>query len=399
MAKMRVYQDITISQLKTLSDDQLKELAGEIRETIITTVSKNGGHLASNLGMVEATIALHRVFDSPKDKFVFDVGHQCYAHKLLTGRVEGFETLRQYGGTSGFCNPFESEHDVMYEGHCGTSLSAALGLAEANARQGKKDYVVAIVGDGALTNGMIYEALNNCAGKQLNLIILINDNEMSISKNVGGLPTHMSKIRTSQGYFNFKRRLQKGVGLIPLIGKGLNALFRKIKCGLKKIFVKNNLFEDMGLVYLGPVDGHDVRRLSVVLGEAKKKGRPCVVHMCTQKGCGYAYAEEKPENYHSVAPFEVDKGASSGGSCFSTFVGEYVCQKADEDKKICAITAAMCDGTGLTKFSQLHPDRFYDVGIAEEHAVTFAGGLSVGGEKPVLFLYSTFAQRTFDQVF
>lgn len=392
-------KDISLTQLKTLSKAQIKELAQGIREKIIATVAQSGGHLASNLGVVEATIALHKTFNSPDDKFVFDVGHQCYAHKILTGRADAFDTIRTYGGLSGFSNPFESEHDVLYEGHCGTSLSAALGIAEANALQGKENYTVAIVGDGALTNGMIYEALNNCAGKTLNLIILINDNEMSISKNVGGLHRYMSKIRTSKRYFAFKRSFSSVLRRIPLIGKGLSAFFKKIKRGLKKLFVKNNLFEDMGLSYLGPVDGHNVEKLCIVLEEAKKKHRPCIVHMLTKKGLGYTHAEEKPENYHSVSPFDIEEGAGVGGECFSTCIGNYVCEKAQTDDKICAITAAMCDGTGLTRFAEVHPDRFYDVGIAEEHAVTFAGGLSVSGMKPVLFLYSTFAQRSFDQLF
>ncbi len=397
---MNIYKDIAAADVKTLSSSQLTELAQELRETIICTVSKNGGHLASNLGVVEATIALHRVFNSPQDKFIFDVGHQCYAHKLLTGRVEGFDTLRQYGGTSGFCNPRESEHDPLYEGHCGTSLSAALGIAEANRMQGKEDYTVAIVGDGALTNGMIYEALNNCAGKNLNLIILINDNEMSISKNVGGLHRYMSKIRNSKGYFSFKKGFEGFLRKIPLIGKGLASFFRGIKNRIRKSFLKDNLFEDMGLLYLGPIDGHDIEKLSVVLEEAKTKHVPCVVHMRTKKGLGYAHAEEHPENYHSVGKFDLDKGADvSEKLSFSSVAGQHICDLAENDPTVCAITAAMCDGTGLTKFAATYPERFFDVGIAEEHAVTFAGGLSVAGMKSALFLYSTFAQRSFDQFF
>jgi 1-deoxy-D-xylulose-5-phosphate synthase len=397
---MNVYKNITIEQLKALSSSQIDELAQEIRETIMDTVSKNGGHLASNLGVVEATIALHRVFDSPKDKFVFDVGHQCYAHKLLTGRAEGFDTLRKYGGTSGFSNPTESEHDPLYEGHCGTSLSAALGLAEANRIQGKDDYVVAIVGDGALTNGMIYEALNNCAGKNLNIIILINDNEMSISKNVGGLHRYLSKIRSSKGYFSFKRGLGGFLRKIPLIGKPLASFFKWIKNGIRKTFLSDTLFEDMGLVYLGPIDGHDVEKLSDVLEEAKTKHVPCVVHMKTKKGQGYSYAEEHPENYHSVGTFAISEGAAGAQKAsFSSVAGDCACALAENDPTVCAITAAMCDGTGLTRFSQEYPERFFDVGIAEEHAVTFAGGLSKAQMKPILFLYSTFAQRGFDQFF
>lgn len=398
---MDVYKNVTIEQLKTMSSSDLDVLCKELRSTIIETASKNGGHLASNLGVVELTVALHRVFNSPKDKFLFDVGHQCYAHKLLTGRAEGMERLRQKDGVSGFPNPTESEHDPLYEGHCGTSLSAALGIAEANRLQGKDDYAVAIVGDGALTNGMIYEALNNCAGKDLNLIIVINDNEMSISKNVGGLHRYLSRIRNSKRYFSFKKGFEVFLRKIPLIGKGLEKFFKRLKNRIRKSFLKDNLFEDMGLIYLGPIDGHNVEKLSTVLEEAKTRSAPCVVHVRTKKGYGYEFAEAHPENYHSVGKFDLEKGAEdlTQKDCFSNRIGSYVCQLAETDPSICAITAAMCDGTGLTQFAATYPERFFDVGIAEEHAVTFAGGLSASGLKPILFLYSTFAQRGFDQIF
>lgn len=397
---MEKYKNITLAELKNLSSSQLDELSKEIREFIIDTVAKNGGHLASNLGIVDATIALHRVFDSPKDKIIFDVGHQCYAHKILTARDKSFDTIRKYKGLSGFSNPRESEHDAFYEGHCGTSLSSALGIAEANSLHGKNDYTIAVVGDGALTNGMIYEALNNCAGKKLNLIILINDNEMSISENVGGLHRYLSTIRTSKKYFKFKRGFEGVLTHIPLIGKPLASFFRGIKNLIKKCFVKNNLFEDMGLLYLGPVDGNNIEKLSVLLEEAKTKHLPCVVHMTTKKGLGYAFAENSPEIYHSVSPFDKEKGVEiSNNEIFSNIVGDYVCECAIKDNTICAITAAMCDGTGLGNFAKTHPKNFFDVGIAEEHAVTFASGLSKSGMKPILFLYSTFAQRVYDQIF
>lgn len=397
---MDVYKNVSIEQLKMLSREEIAALAKELRETIIDVSSSCGGHLASNLGVVELTIALHRVFNSPQDKFLFDVGHQCYAHKLLTGRADSFQNLRQKGGASGFPNPTESEHDPLYEGHCGTSLSAALGFAEANRLQGKDDFVVAIVGDGALTNGMIYEALNNCAGKALNLIIVINDNEMSISRNVGGLHRYLSRIRNSKSYFSFKRGMEVFLRKLPLIGKGLAKFLKAVKNRIRKSFLKDNLFEDMGLAYLGPIDGHNVEKLTVVLEEAKTKNRPCVVHVCTKKGQGYSHAEEHPENYHSVGVFDVEQGAdSTQKECFSSKAGEYVCERAKEDASICTITAAMCDGTGLTEFAKEFPERFFDVGIAEEHAVTFAAGLSASGLKPILFLYSTFAQRSFDQIF
>lgn len=397
---MDVYKNLSIEQLKTLSRAELSALAEELRATIIDVSSKCGGHLASNLGVVELTIALHRVFTSPQDKFLFDVGHQCYAHKLLTGRADSFQRLRQKGGASGFPNPTESEHDPLYEGHCGTSLSAALGFAEANRLQGKDDFVVAIVGDGALTNGMIYEALNNCAGRPLNLVIVINDNEMSISRNVGGLHRYLSRIRNSKSYFSFKRGMEVFLRKLPLLGKGLAKGLKALKNRIRKSFLRDNLFEDMGLAYLGPIDGHDIEKLSVVLEEAKTKNRPCVVHVCTKKGQGYSRAEAHPENYHSVGVFDVEQGAdASQKECFSLAAGDYVCKRAEVDESICAITAAMCDGTGLTEFAAKYPERFFDVGIAEEHAVTFAAGLSASGLKPILFLYSTFAQRSFDQIF
>ena len=392
--------DIDISALKKMSMSELVDLSQNIREIIIDTVSKNGGHLASNLGMVEATIALHKVFDSPKDRIVFDVGHQCYAHKILTGRIKELENLRKYNGLSGFLNKNESEHDVLNEGHCGTSISAALGIAEANRINNNDSFVVAVVGDGALTNGMIYEALNNCSNKQLNLIILINDNEMSISQNVGGLHNYFSTIRTSKRYFSFKRRFELVLKHIPLVGNYLAKICKKIKDFFKLCFVKNNLFEDIGLAYLGPVDGHNIEKLTTVLDEAKAKQCVTVVHMTTKKGKGYCFAEKHPEIYHSVSPFDKEKGVNiSEKESFSTYMGKELCKIAEEDNSVCAITAAMCDGTGLTEFSKRFPDRYFDVGIAEEHAITFAGGLSVAGMKPLVALYSTFSQRVYDQLF
>ena len=392
--------DIDINTIKKMSLSELDALSQDIREIILDTVSKNGGHLASNLGMVEATIALHKAFNSPKDSIVFDVGHQCYAHKILTGRTKELSTLRKYNGLSGFLNKNESEHDILNEGHCGTSISAALGIAEANRISNKNSFVVAVVGDGALTNGMIYEALNNCSNKQLNLIILINDNEMSISQNVGGLHNYFSTIRTSKRYFSFKRRFELVLKHIPLVGNFLAKICKKIKDFFKLCFVKNNLFEDIGLAYLGPVDGHNIEKLTTVLDEAKAKQRVTVVHMITKKGKGYCFAEKHPEIYHSVSPFDKEKGVNiSEKESFSTYMGKELCKIAEEDNSVCAITAAMCDGTGLTEFSKRFPDRYFDVGIAEEHAITFAGGLSVAGMKPLVALYSTFSQRVYDQLF
>lgn len=386
-----------LSEIKEKSFKELGTLSGELREKIIDVVSKNGGHLASNLGMVEATIALHRVFDSPNDKIIFDVGHQSYAHKIITGREEKMDSLRQYCGISGFSSREESEHDVLNEGHSGTSVSSALGIAEANQLAGNNNYAVAVVGDGSLTNGLIYEALNNCA-KNLNLIILINDNEMSISKNVGGLPRYLSRIRVSGGYFRLKRNTKRGLGAIPLLGKLFIKLSALLKNAFRRLFIKNTTFEDLGLDYIGPVDGHNIKKLVMVLEEAKKREGVVVVHMKTKKGSGYQPAEDEPSKYHGVCPFDREVGVCSAeNETFSTFVGKGLVKIAKEDKTVCAITAAMAEGTGLCYFADELPNRFFDVGIAEEHAVTFASGLSVSGYKPVVALYSTFAQRVYDQ--
>ena len=387
-----------IEVIKSKKVKELGPVCDEIRQKIIEAVSKNGGHLSSNLGMVEPTIALHRVFNSPNDKFVFDVGHQCYAHKIITGRGDALSLLRQFDGVSGFPNRSESEHDILNEGHSGTSISAALGIAEANKLLGKDDYTIAIIGDGSLTNGMVYEALNNCAGKDLKLIILVNDNEMSISKNVGGLHNYFSKVRVSKRYFIFKRRLKKGFRWIPLLGKPITRLLAGIKNFFGRMLVKNNVFEDLGLEYLGPVNGNNLKKVVGVLEEAKTRSCPTVVHIRTKKGYGYEPAEKEPGKYHGVGRFDIENGINEQPSeSFSYVAGKKLVEMAESDEKICAITAAMCDGTGLTPFAEKLPNRLYDVGIAEEHAITFATGLSVSGMKPVVVLYSTFAQRTFDQ--
>lgn len=394
LEKIKSPQDI-----KELSYKELDELAGEIRAKILETVSKNGGHLASNLGMVEATLALHKVFNMPFDKIVFDVSHQSYAHKLLTGRYDVFHTLRTYGGISGFSNRAESEYDILNEGHSGSSVSAALGIAMANKLQDKTDFAVAVVGDGSLTNGLIYEAINNCGDKNTRLIILVNDNEMSISRNIGGLPHHLSKVRTSKRYFNFKHGLEKFLIRIPLVGKGMASGTRRFKNFVKRMLGKTTMFDDFGLSYLGPVDGHNIKSLVTVLEEAKTKGNCCVVHMATRKGKGYLPSEIDPDKYHAVGAFNIEEGSVAEAEyTFSQKAGEIICAAAESDPKICAITAAMASGTGLTEFSRRYPERFFDVGIAEEHAVTFSGGLSVNGLKPVLVLYSSFAQRTYDQL-
>ena len=385
--------------IKGLTVDELNLLAEEIREKIIDTVSKNGGHLASNLGIVEVTLALHRVFSSPYDQFVFDVGHQSYAHKLVTGRLEAFHTLRQRKGISGFEKRGESEHDVMSEGHSGASLSQALGLATANKLKGSDAYTVALIGDGSLTNGMIYEALNNCTDKSLRLLIVVNDNDMSISPNVGGLHNHLTKIRTSKRYYSFKYRTEGIVRKIPLVGKPMEKGLRGFKRAIKGMFVRNTVFEDMGVKYYGPIDGHRIQRLVSIFNEVKSHNSIAVINVKTKKGKGYKFAEEQPSIYHSVAPFDRERGVvPSDRMSFTRAAGNLLVERAKQDNTICALTAAMCDGTGLTGFKEQFPQRFFDVGIAEEHAVTFSGGLAASGMKPVLVLYSTFAQRVYDQL-
>lgn len=394
--------------LKKLPESALPELAEEIRSVIIETTSKNGGHLASNLGMVEPTIAIHRVFDcAGGDRVIFDVGHQAYAHKLLTGRYEKFHTLRLYGGISGLTNKNESLYDTITAGHSGTSLSTAVGIAEANKINLKNDWVVAVIGDGSFTNGMIYEALNQVASEKLRLIIVLNDNGMSISQNVGGLSNYLSYIRTSEGYFNFKTILKKTFVRIPLVGEALVSGSRRIKDFLKRLTNSETWFESFGLEYIGPVCGNDLERFTSVLEEAKQKSSPVIVHMKTKKGLGYLPAENHPEKYHSTGRFEIEceepellshDAANSNNRTYTMAVSDLLCKYAKTDEKICAITAAMTEGCGLEVFKDSYPDRFFDVGIAEEHAITMSGGLSLGGMKPVAVIYSTFAQRVFDQL-
>lgn len=386
------------TSLKRCSKEELAALAADIRSRILSAVSQNGGHLASNLGLVETTIALHRVLSIPEDTVVFDVGHQCYTHKILTGRVEEMDTLRKAGGLSGFPNRQESDADPFTTGHSGTALSAALGMAQANRLQGRDVWTAAVIGDGSFGNGMVYEALNGCAQKGLKLLILLNDNEMSISKNQGALPDYFAKIRTSRGYFAFKHGVHRFAKRIPFLGKPLVFTAIHVKEFLKRVLNKKNIFENFALEYLGPIDGHDLSTLESVLREAMRCDVPCVVHIVTKKGKGYAPAEEQPERYHSVAPFDPQRGALPGGGGFSKAFGESLCRLAGRDGRLCAVTAAMAEGTGLAGFAEAYPERFFDVGIAEEHAVTFAAGLARAGFRPVVALYSTFAQRVFDQV-
>ena len=386
--------------VKNLDERQLPLLAEEVRDTIISTVSKNGGHLASNLGVVELSVALHRVFDSPRDKIIWDVGHQVYTHKLLTGRYDSFSTLRQEGGISGFSRPDESEHDIVFSGHSSVSISTALGIATANKVAGNKNYAVAVLGDGALTGGLIYEALNNAGRmKDARLIIILNDNGMSISKNVGHLAKRLAVMRSRSGYFKLKAITEKAVSKIPLVGVRLSDKLFKVKTELKNVLYQSNFFEDLGVRYMGPIDGHNIEQLTVALEGAKLVESPVIVHINTVKGKGYAPAENNPSDFHGVSPFDCETGVLNyNNNNFSEKFGEFLYNQAPKDRRICAITAAMSLGTGLRKFSEEYPDRVYDVGIAEEHAIPFALGMSKSGMMPVFVVYSTFLQRCYDQL-
>ena len=387
------------SDVKKLTDAELELLCTEIRQVLIETVASTGGHLASNLGTVELTVALHKMFDSPDDKIIWDVGHQAYAHKLLTGRRDNFSTLRTEGGVSGFVRPDESEHDSFYEGHAGTSVSQAAGIAAANVAKGSKNYAVAVIGDGSFGNGMVYEALNHAGSTKSRLIIILNDNEMSISENVGAMARYLAVVRAKPEYYRFKAGTEKALRKIPLIGKSLSKHIFKLKNTIKNIIYSSSFFEDLGFRYIGPVDGHDIGRLCDAMDSAKMVERPVVIHINTMKGRGYDFAENSPEKFHGISQFDVNTGEpiQSGGSYSSEF-GKIICGFAAKDKRICAITAAMALGTGLEEFSKKFPERFYDVGIAEEHAVTFSSGLSAGGMLPVFAVYSTFVQRCADQL-
>ena len=388
------------SDLKGLANKELPVLAQEVRDTIVSTVAENGGHLASNLGAVELTIALHKVFNSPDDKIIWDVGHQVYTHKLLTGRYEQFSTLRREDGMSGFSRPNESEHDIVYSGHSSVSISTALGIAAANKVSGKKNYAVAVIGDGALTGGLVYEAINN-AGRMgdARLIIVLNDNGMSISKNVGHLAKRLAVMRSRSGYFKLKDLTERAISRIPLVGRALSNKLFKIKTEVKNMMYQSNFFEDMGVKYMGPIDGHNIQQLCDALEGAKLVKSPVIVHVNTIKGKGYEPAEKNPSDFHGVPPFDVNDGIiPHSNENFSEKFGEFLYNQAAKDKRICAITAAMTLGTGLHRFSEEYPDRFYDVGIAEEHAVPFALGMAKGGMLPVFVVYSTFLQRCYDQL-
>ncbi len=383
--------------LKALPEESLPELCREIRSELVKTVTKNGGHLASNLGAVELSVAMHRVFDCPKDHFIFDVGHQSYIHKMLTGRYARFDTLRTGGGISGFTRRSESEYDCFGTGHSSTSLSAALGFAQADRMSGSDAWTVVVVGDGAFTGGMIHEALNNIS-QDLKLIIILNENEMSISKNIGRFATHLAKVRRKEGYYRTKRRTTKIIKKIPLIGQPLFRGIRSVKKSVKNALYGSNYFEDMGLYYLGPADGNDLEAVTELLTAARQSTESVVVHLKTRKGKGYPPAEAEPAKYHGMSPAPKDGVSGPARENFSHHLGATLVAEAEKNDRICAITAAMSDGTGLEVFRQAFPGRFFDVGIAEEHALTFAAGLAADGFRPVTAIYSSFMQRAYDQI-
>ena len=389
------------NDIKKIDKEKLPELASEIRAFLIEKISRNGGHLASNLGVVELTIALHRVLNFPEDKLIWDVGHQSYTHKILTGRRDGFDKMRKYGGMSGFPKRKESDCDAFDTGHSSTSISAGLGYVEARDLQ-KQDYtVVSVIGDGALTGGMAYEALNNAARLEKNFIIVLNDNNMSISENVGGISTYLSNIRTADSYTGLKNGLENTLRQIPVYGDRLIKGIRSTKQGIKQFLVPGMFFEEMGITYLGPVDGHNIAQVTRVLNDAKKVNGAVLVHVITKKGKGYGPAERMPSRFHGAEPFDIETGlpvARKKKAGYTDVFSTVMCKMGAKNPKLVAITAAMPDGTGLKRFRNMYRDRFFDVGIAEGHAVTFAAGLAAGGMKPVVAVYSSFLQRGFDQV-
>jgi len=390
------------SELKKLSVKELNELAAEIREEIISTVSEQGGHLASNLGAVELTLALHYVFDAPDDKLVFDVGHQAYAHKLVTGRLDSFRKLRTRDGASGFPQTDESEFDTFCAGHASTAISAALGMARTRDIMRSENHVVAVVGDGALTGGMCYEALNDAGQTNTRMIVILNDNEMSISENVGAMSRYLTHLRQSKSYCAFKRGMRRTIGRIPVVGLPIFRFLEKFRDSLKAMLLDGQFFSALGFEYIGPIDGHDLKHLIRVLKRVKDAEGPVLVHVVTQKGRGYQPAENHPAHFHGVAPFLIESGESKRSSSGMASCGKVACKQlaemAESDYRICGITAAMPTGTGLQYFRQAHPDRFFDVGIAEEHAVTMAGGMAASGLKPYVAIYSTFLERAYDQI-
>lgn len=387
--------------LNDMSTTEMNGLAGDIREFLIDHLSKTGGHLASNLGVVELTLALHKAFDSPTDKIIWDVGHQSYVHKILTGRAAGFETLRQMDGLSGFPKTSESEHDIFDTGHASNSLSIAAGLAKARDLSGETHQTVAIIGDGALTGGLAYEGLNNIGGTKSRVIVILNDNGMSISKNIGAVSRHLNKVRVSSGYYKFKSKVRGWTRAIPWVGQGIYTGIQHFRDTIKYAIVDGVIFEQMGFTYMGPMDGHNISTLMESIELAKQAKGPVIIHILTEKGKGYKNAEMFPGKFHGTGPFDPATGCTLKPATLPTYsdvFGTYLTKLAENDSKIVAITAAMTDGTGLTGYACRFPERLFDVGIAEGHAVTFAAGLAAGGMKPFVAIYSTFLQRAYDQI-
>lgn len=387
------------ADVKALREEQLTQLCAEIREKLIDVVSVNGGHLSSNLGVVELTVALHRTFDCPRDSIVFDVGHQSYTHKMLTGRYDKIDTIRREGGLSGFPKRSESDSDAFNAGHASTSISAALGIAKAKLLTGDNSYTIAVTGDGSLTGGLAYEGLNNVGQHKKNFIIILNDNRMSISKNVGAMARYLTSIRMQPWYLRLKHRTERVLSKIPFLGRPIGYVLKHSKSKVKHVLYRHTIFDKLGMSYYGPVDGHNLEELTNALNTVKLSKDPALLHVVTKKGKGYKYAENDSASYHGIGSFNVDTGEPiSSNENFSAVFGRKLCELAQTDKRVCAVTAAMRTGTGLQDFSKRCKDRFFDVGIAEEHAVTFASGLALSGMLPVFAVYSTFLQRSYDQL-
>ena len=393
---MEYYENL---DLHSVSDTEAEEICARMRSDLIESVSRTGGHLASNLGVVELTVAIHRVFDTGKDRLVFDVGHQCYCHKMLTGRSGAMDTLRSFGGISGFPKPRETEHDAFIAGHASNSVSVALGMARARTIRNEDYSIIALLGDGALSGGLAYEGLSDAGESREPLIVILNDNGMSITKSVGGVAQHLAHQRLKPQYLNLKKGYRKVMDILPF-GKKIYEFTHRVKRAVKDVLLSCSMFEDMGFTYLGPVDGHDVRELTHLLRYAKELNAPVLLHVRTKKGKGYEPAERVPDAYHGVSPFRIEDGSPLGTSKpgFSSVFGDALCELAREDGRICAITAAMQSGTGLDRFSREFPERFIDVGIAEGHAVAMAAGMAKQGVIPVFAVYSTFLQRSYDML-
>lgn len=397
---MHLEQISSPEDVKKLSIRELRRIAREIKKTIIERVSLNGGHLASNLGVIELTLALHYVFDSPYDKIIWDVGHQTYPHKLLTGRYSRFPSIRKYRGLSGFPKRNESDHDPFGTGHSSTSISAALGIVEGRDKNNEKYKVIAVIGDGAMTGGIAFEGLNNAGHLKRDLIVILNDNEMSISRNVGALPAYLNRMLTGDLYQRIKKETKSRLESIPRVGGKAAKIAQKTEEMIKRLFLPGIIFEELGFNYVGPIDGHDIELLIRTLKSVKKESTPTLVHAITKKGKGYEFSEKYPSLYHGIGPFRLETGSPVSGDriTYSEVFGNTLTELAESDPRIIAITAAMKEGTGLEQFARRHPERFYDVGIAEQHAVTFAAGLATQGQKPVVAIYSTFLQRAYDQI-